>query len=175
MLLALVRGSVTACSAPSLVDLHGPASAGTAVNSSGGQEADPSDGPGISDGAPEDPGRVGHLGHQVGPSTVWEFPNAAGIDPAPRRSGPSWRQFLSAQARAIIACDLLTVTRSVPTRNPRRPAVDAAPGHHHRPGARADAVRRVYEAFDFSDITPQEPDLIVQMSVWLRRRGAATS
>jgi hypothetical protein len=26
-----------------------------------------------------------------------------GIDPAPRRSGPSWRQFLSAQAHAILA------------------------------------------------------------------------
>jgi hypothetical protein len=28
-----------------------------------------------------------------------------GIDPAPRRSGPRWRQFLSAQAHGIIACD----------------------------------------------------------------------
>ena len=29
----------------------------------------------------------------VAPSTVWEILRAAGIDPAPRRSGPTWRQF----------------------------------------------------------------------------------
>jgi putative transposase len=34
---------------------------------------------------------------------------ASGIDPAPRRSGPSRRQFLSAQAHGIIACDFFTV------------------------------------------------------------------
>ena len=30
---------------------------------------------------------------------------SAGLDPAPRRSGPTWRQFLSAQAHAILAVD----------------------------------------------------------------------
>ena len=34
---------------------------------------------------------------------------AAGIDPAPRRSGPSWRQFLTAQAQAILAVDFAHV------------------------------------------------------------------
>ena len=29
----------------------------------------------------------------------------AGIDPAPQRSGPTWRQFLTAQAHAILAVD----------------------------------------------------------------------
>jgi hypothetical protein len=33
----------------------------------------------------------------------------AGIDPAPRRAGPTWRQFLTAQAHAILACDFFTV------------------------------------------------------------------
>ena len=33
----------------------------------------------------------------------------AGIDPARRRQGPSWRQFLTAQARGIICCDFFTV------------------------------------------------------------------
>jgi len=33
----------------------------------------------------------------------------AGIDPAPRRSGPTWSQFLRSQAQAILACDLFTV------------------------------------------------------------------
>jgi putative transposase len=34
---------------------------------------------------------------------------AAGIDPAPRRSGPTWRQFLHAQAAGILAVDFLHV------------------------------------------------------------------
>jgi len=33
----------------------------------------------------------------------------AGIDPAPQRSGPTWRQFLSAQAHAILAVDFAHV------------------------------------------------------------------
>jgi len=28
-----------------------------------------------------------------------------GIDPAPRRTGPSWSQFLRSQAKPILACD----------------------------------------------------------------------
>ncbi|MER6006748.1 hypothetical protein ABT120_50005 [Nonomuraea angiospora] len=40
---------------------------------------------------------------------MWEILGAAGIDPAPRRAGTSWRQFLTAQAHAIIVCDFLVV------------------------------------------------------------------
>jgi putative transposase len=40
---------------------------------------------------------------------VWEILHAAAIDPAPRRSGPSWRQFLRAQAAGIVAVDFLHV------------------------------------------------------------------
>jgi putative transposase len=54
-------------------------------------------------------GELARLGHRVAASTVWEILNAAGIAPAPRRSGPTWRQFLSAQAHGIIACDFFTV------------------------------------------------------------------
>src|SRR3954447_6622967 len=32
---------------------------------------------------------------------------SAGIAPSPRRAGPSWSEFLRAQARGILACDLL--------------------------------------------------------------------
>ena len=38
-----------------------------------------------------------------------ENPQGAGIDPAPRRSGPTWRQFLAAQAQAILAVDFAHV------------------------------------------------------------------
>jgi len=46
------------------------------------------------------------LGIAVAPSTVWEILHAAGLDPAPRRSGPTWRQFLHAQASGILAAGL---------------------------------------------------------------------
>jgi hypothetical protein len=42
-------------------------------------------------------------------STVWQILHDAGIDPAPRRSGPTWKQFLTAQARGIIAADFVHV------------------------------------------------------------------
>jgi hypothetical protein len=32
----------------------------------------------------------------------------AGIHPAPRRAGATWRQFLRSQAKAILACDFFT-------------------------------------------------------------------
>jgi hypothetical protein len=32
----------------------------------------------------------------------------AGIDPAPRRTGPTWSLFLRSQAEAILACDFFT-------------------------------------------------------------------
>ncbi len=41
-------------------------------------------------------GELTKLGVTVAPSTVWQILHAAGIDPAPRRSGPTWRQFLHA-------------------------------------------------------------------------------
>ena len=51
-------------------------------------------------------GELAGLGYQIGASTVWTILHAAGIDPAPRRTGPTWSQFLHAQAQAIVACDL---------------------------------------------------------------------
>ena len=52
-------------------------------------------------------GELAGLGYQIGASTVWKILHHAGIDPAPRRAGPSWAQFLRAQAHGILACDLL--------------------------------------------------------------------
>ena len=44
---------------------------------------------------------------KVAPSTVREILPAAGTGPAPRRSGPAWRQFLAAQAGGILAAGFL--------------------------------------------------------------------
>jgi putative transposase len=54
-------------------------------------------------------GELVRLGYAIAASTVWEILHAADIDPAPRQAGPTWRQFLTAQAHAIIACDFLVV------------------------------------------------------------------
>ena len=36
---------------------------------------------------------------------MWQILEDAGIDPAPTRSGQSWRAFLDAQAKTILAAD----------------------------------------------------------------------
>jgi putative transposase len=51
-------------------------------------------------------GALAGLGHQIGASTVWKILDAAGIDPSPRRSGPTWTEFLRIHAHGILACDL---------------------------------------------------------------------
>ncbi|MFC5058369.1 integrase core domain-containing protein [Saccharothrix xinjiangensis] len=52
-------------------------------------------------------GELARLGHRIAPSTVWQILHAAGVDPAPRCRGPTWREFLTAQADGIIAADFL--------------------------------------------------------------------
>ncbi|WP_167504677.1 integrase core domain-containing protein [Streptomyces malaysiensis] len=54
-------------------------------------------------------GELARLGHPIAASTVWQILHTAGIDPAPRRTGPTWREFLSAQATSLIACDFLHI------------------------------------------------------------------
>jgi putative transposase len=61
-------------------------------------------------------GELAGLGYRVAASTVWRILTAAGLQPAPQRAGPSWREFLTAQAHGILACDLfhletVTLTR----------------------------------------------------------------
>jgi transposase len=43
-------------------------------------------------------GELTKLGAKVAASTVYEILRAAGIDPAPRRDGPTWRQFCTRRA-----------------------------------------------------------------------------
>jgi putative transposase len=54
-------------------------------------------------------GQLVRLGHRITASTVWQILHDAGLDPAPRRSGSTWRQFLTAQAKAVLAVDFLHV------------------------------------------------------------------
>jgi putative transposase len=54
-------------------------------------------------------GELVGLGYPVAAATVWNILHQAGLDPAPRRIGPSWREFCRAQATTMLACDFFTV------------------------------------------------------------------
>src|SRR5690349_13908482 len=54
-------------------------------------------------------GELVRLGHHIAASTVWKILHHAGVNPAPRRAGPTWQQFLTTQACSIVACDFFTV------------------------------------------------------------------
>ena len=49
------------------------------------------------------------FGIRVGATTIRTLLRTARLGPAPRRTGPSWTEFLRAQADGIIACDFFTV------------------------------------------------------------------
>jgi hypothetical protein len=54
-------------------------------------------------------GELLKLGVRVSPTSVRRLLARARLGPAPRRSGPSWREFLRAQAASLVACDFFTV------------------------------------------------------------------
>jgi len=54
-------------------------------------------------------GELVGLGYRLAASTVWAILTKAGMDPAPRRTGPSWAEFLAAQAKGILAGDFFTI------------------------------------------------------------------
>ena len=49
-------------------------------------------------------GELRKLGFRVSPSSIRRLLARAGLEPAPRRSGSSWREFLKSQAASIVAC-----------------------------------------------------------------------
>ena len=54
-------------------------------------------------------GELRKLGLRVAASTIRALLRRSGLGPAPRRGGPSWGEFLRAQAHGIVACDFFTV------------------------------------------------------------------
>ena len=54
-------------------------------------------------------GELATMGIVLAPSSTWAILKRRGIDPVPRRSGPTWAKFLRAQAKGLIACDFFSV------------------------------------------------------------------
>jgi hypothetical protein len=54
-------------------------------------------------------GELQGLGIVVSATTIRTILRRAGLGPAPRRDSPTWRQFLAAQAKGIVACDFFSV------------------------------------------------------------------
>jgi putative transposase len=54
-------------------------------------------------------GELRKLGIRVGATTIRSLLRTARAGPAPRRIGPTWTEFLRAQADGVIACDFFTV------------------------------------------------------------------
>jgi putative transposase len=54
-------------------------------------------------------GELATMGVRLAPSSVWKILHRYGIEPAPRSSGPTWAEFLRAQATTVLACDFFTV------------------------------------------------------------------
>jgi putative transposase len=48
-------------------------------------------------------------GRKIAASTIWQILNDAGVDLAPRWSGQTWRAFLEAQVKTILAADFFHV------------------------------------------------------------------
>jgi transposase InsO family protein len=54
-------------------------------------------------------GELAKLGIRVSATKIRTLLRRAGLGPAPRRGGPTWSEFLRAQAQAILAVDFFTV------------------------------------------------------------------
>jgi putative transposase len=54
-------------------------------------------------------GELRRLGVHAAPSTVWAILKESGIDPSPRRTGPTWSAFLRSHVQGVLACDFFTV------------------------------------------------------------------
>jgi putative transposase len=98
-------------------------------------------------------GELAGLGVKVAASTVWEILKKTGIDPAPRRAGPPWSQFLRSQAGVILACDFF-IADLLDGTQAYCPGRDRArhPAHPH-PRSHAASSRRVDRPAG-----PQPPD-----------------
>jgi putative transposase len=54
-------------------------------------------------------GELSVLDIDMAPASVWNILQRHSLDPSPNRTGPTWGEFLKAQATSMLACDFFTV------------------------------------------------------------------
>ena len=54
-------------------------------------------------------GELATMGITMAASRLWAILKRHGVDPSPRRSGPTWAQFLAAQVKGLMTCDFFHV------------------------------------------------------------------
>ncbi len=54
-------------------------------------------------------GELAGMGVVLAPTSVWDILQRHDLDPSPNRTGPTWGEFLKAQATTVLACDFFTV------------------------------------------------------------------
>jgi len=54
-------------------------------------------------------GELATMGIVIAPSSVWAILKRHGIEPSPRRLGPTWAEFVAVQAKGLMACDFFHV------------------------------------------------------------------
>jgi putative transposase len=74
-------------------------------------------------------GELRKLGIRIGATTIRSILRGAGLGPAPRSDGPTWREFLCSQAEGIWACDFFTVETAWRRRARRASAASPASPH----------------------------------------------
>ena len=85
-------------------------------------------------------GELRKLGVTVSATAIRSLLRRHGLTPAPRREGPSWKEFLACQASGILACDFFTVETRL-AENALRAVLhravhkEGAPGRRFRPSA----------------------------------------
>jgi putative transposase len=92
-------------------------------------------------------GELRKLGIRVGATTIRTLLRRHGLGRSPRRTGPTWAQFLRAQAEGVVACDLLHGADD--------PAQDALRGVLHPPQQPTGRSRRVTANPDSAWVTQQ--------------------
>jgi hypothetical protein len=54
-------------------------------------------------------GDLAAMGVTLAPFSIWAILRRNGIEPSPRRSGPTWAEFCRAQTKGLLACDFFSV------------------------------------------------------------------
>lgn len=109
-------------------------------------------------------------------TTVGKSLRNAKISPAPRRGGPSWSEFLSAQARGILACEFFTVESAIPVigKRPRAasplrhlPVLARSLNYLRCVGARRAVASTVQSAPNTAEVFSQRRERLLMVKVGL--------